>query len=314
MVSLTALVAGCASYAVPSSAPLAQPQNGAVPSLLFPLLYVADLGKSDVVVESYPHGKHKFTLSSPGSVNGLCTNFDGNVYVSDGHDGELIEFEYGTTKQLRVLKDPGYYLGGCAVEIISGDVAVAIQPTNSDPGGVAIFRHGKGKPHNYTGTSTYFASNCTYDNKGNLYVDGTVPNSGFFVAELPAKKHVFSSIMLDQSIPIGGGIQWDGARSLLAVDDQGVGYKGSTIYEFAIDGSTATEKGSTPLGGSTDVIGFDLFETGSGLSRIIGANIGTTPSVMYWPYPKGGHPSKTITGFTEPVAVVVASEPSALRR
>ena len=313
IVALSALVAGCGSNAVPGYTP-ASPTNALKPSLVFPLLYVADLGKSDVVVETYPQGKYKLTLSSPGSANGLCADFDGNVYLSDAHDGELIEFQYASTKQLRVLKDPGYYMGGCSVDTVNGDVAVTIEPTNSDPGGVAIFHGGKGKPHNITGTSTYFASNCTYDNKGNLYVDGSNPNTGFFVAELLHGKHAFSSLTLDQTIAAGGNLQWDSTGNLLAVDDQGVGYKGSTIYEFAIGNGIATEKGSTPLGGSSDVVGFQLLESAGSPSRVIGANVGTSPSVMYWKYPKGGKPSKTLTGFYEPVSVVVASEPSARRR
>jgi hypothetical protein len=35
---------------------------------------------------------------------------------------------------------------------------------------------------------------------------------------------------------------------------------------------------------------------------------------MYWHYPKGGNPEKTLTGFSEPVSVVIALPPSARRR
>jgi hypothetical protein len=305
--ALAALVAGCSSSNVPVSVPVAGT------ALVYPLLYTADLGTSQVVVKSYPQGKDKFTISSSGSVNGLCVDFNGNVYVSDAHDNQVTEYEYGSTKQLRVLKDPGYYLGGCSVDLTSNDVAVATQPTNSNPGGIAIFRDGKGKAQNYTSTATYFAKDCTYDSAGNVYLDGTSLNGSFFAAELPHKSKVFTSLTLDQSIVAAGGVQWDGQHDLLAIDDQGVGYRGSIVYEFAIDGSTATEQSSTPLGGSSDVVGFTLDLSGKG--RIVGANTGSTPSVMYWNYPKGGScPSKTITGFSEPVSVVIAAEPSAARR
>lgn len=79
-----------------------------------------------------------------------------------------------------------------------------------------------------------------------------------------------------------------------------------------MSGSTGTKQGTTPLTGSTDVTGFTLDESGSG--RVIGTNTGSTPSVMYWKYPKGGNATKMLTGFYEPVSVVIASEPSAPRR
>lgn len=315
MVTLAALVAGCGSSNVPF-ATTPGPSAAKVParsSLVYPFLYVGDLGTSDVYVESYPQGKHKLTITSPGSVNGLCADFNGGVNMTDAHDNQIIEYQYASTKQLRVLKDPGYYLGGCSVDPTSNDLAVAIQPTNSGPGGVAIFRNGKGKPHNYTSSETYFAGHCAYDDNGDVFVDGSNPNTGFFVAELPHKSHTFSPIALNQSIAAGGDLQWDGGSSLLAIDDQGVGYQGSTVYEFAIDGSSAALEGSTPLSGSADVIGFTLVETSTS-SRIIGANTGSAPSVMYWHYPKGGKPTKTITGFSEPVSVVIASKPSGPRR
>src|SRR5271163_5032416 len=116
-----------------------------------PLLYVGDLGNAQVDVLTYPQGKLQFTLTGFGSVNGLCTDFNGNVYVSDAHNGKLVEYPYNGTKKARTLSDPGYYTQGCAIDPKSGDLAVAIQPMSSNPGGIAIFRHAKGKPHNHIG-------------------------------------------------------------------------------------------------------------------------------------------------------------------
>lgn len=268
-----------------------------------PILYVGDLGKSQVDVLSYPQGKPRFTLTGFSTVNGLCTDFYGNVWVSDGHDGKLVLYPYNSSKAKRTLSDPGYYTLGCAVNLQNGDLAVAIQPMSSNPGGVAIFRHAKGKPINLTGSEFFFPSWCTYDYKGNLFFDGSNVNGMFFFAELPRGSRTMRLISLPQQIEVAGGVQWDGRY--VAVDDQGAGYKGSTVYEFSISGSTATETGTTPLDGSKDVIGFGLDG-----NRLIGPNIGSSPNVMYWPYPKGGKATKTLTGFTEPTVVVVAAEPS----
>ncbi len=266
------------------------------------LLYVGDLGKGQVDVLSYPQGKSQFTLTGFYSVNGLCTDAGGDVWVSDGHNGELDEYAYGSKKAKRTLTDPGFFTLGCSVDPHSGDLAVAIQATNSNPGGVAIFRHAKGKPVNVTGQLLYFPSFCAYDNKGNLFFDGSGESGMFLFAELPKGSQSVHRITLPQQIEIGGGVQWDGKN--VVVDDQGAGYKGSTLYEFTISGSTATETGTTPLDGSSDVISFALDG-----KRAIGPNIGQSPNVMYWPYPAGGQSSKTLTGFTEPTTVTVATKP-----
>lgn len=99
-----------------------------------PLLYVGDLGTSQVDVLNYPQGKPQFTLTGFGSVNGLCTDVNGNVYVSDGHNGKLVEYPYNITKPARTLSDPGYYTQGCTIDPKTGDLAVAIQPMSSNPG------------------------------------------------------------------------------------------------------------------------------------------------------------------------------------
>lgn len=295
------LLAACGSSVPPAAAPASSASQLTNPRR--PLLYVGDLGKAQVDVLNYPQGKLQFTLTGFGSVNGLCSDFDGNVYVSDGHDGKLVEYYYGEAKPARTLSDPGYYTQGCSVNLRTGDLAVAIQPMSSNPGGVAIFRKAKGKPHNYVGYDFFFPSFCTYDYKGNLFFDGGDVHGMFFFAELARGSKTMQRITLPQSIQVAGGVQFDGQN--VVVDDQGAGYKGSTLYEFSISGSSATETGTTPLGGSADVIGFGLYN-----KRVIGPNIGSSPNVMYWRYPEGGKSRKTLTGFTEPVVVVVTELPS----
>lgn len=267
------------------------------------LLYVGDLGDSQVDVLSYPQGKPQFTITGFTTVNGLCTDAKGDVWVSDGHDGKLFEYAYGSKKAIRTLADPGFYTQGCAVDPHSGDLAVAIAPMNSNPGGIAVFKHAKGKPDNITGVISYFPSYCAYDDSGNLFFDGNGESGMFFFAELAKGSQSVRRISLPQQIEVAGGVQWDGKN--VVVDDQGAGYKGSTLYEFSISGTSATETGTTPLDGSADVIGFALDG-----KRVIGPNIGQSPNVMYWPYPAGGSATKTLTGFTEPVGVTVDKKPA----
>jgi hypothetical protein len=296
------LLAACGGATVPLTAASAA-ATGRLINPRMPLLYVGDLGKAQVDVLTYPQGKPRFTLTGFGSVNGLCADVDGDVYVSDGHNGKLREYPYNVRKPTRTLSDPGYYTQGCAIDPKTGDLAVAIQPMSSNPGGVAIFRHATGKPQNYVGYDFFFPGFCTYDYSRNLFFDGTDIHGMFFFAELARRSKTMQRISLPQSIQVAGGLQFDGQN--VAVDDQGAGYRGSTIYEFSISGTRATETGTTPLDGSLDVIGFSLYD-----NRVIGPNSGSAPNVMYWRYPKGGKSLKTLTGFTEPVAVVVSELPS----
>jgi hypothetical protein len=296
------LVTGCGG-AVQSGAPPAASQvrlGSTIPGFL----YIGDLGTSAVDVLRYPQDTKAFKLKGFATVNGLCTDFYGNVYVSDSHDGELDEYLYGQNKLRRSLQVPGYFTLGCAVNVYSGDLAVAIQSPATDPGGIAIFKHAKGKPDIIINSTTFSPSQCAYDDHGNLFFDGSTFNGNFFFAEVPRKTKTSRVISLPQQISVPGGVQFDGRY--IAVGDQGVGYKGSTIYEFSIKGTTATEEGTTPLDGSQDVIGFWI-----GDGYVIGGNIGSSPAVEYWNYPAGGSIQKTLTGFKEPVAVRVAKEPSA---
>jgi hypothetical protein len=293
-------LAGCNGAVVPASAPSAAAAAlGAPAAGGGKLLYVADLGKSRVDYLAIPSGRKRGVLSGFGTVNGACVDAKGDVFISDGHDNQLDEYAHGGTKPIATLKDPGYFTGGCSVDPTTGDLAVAIQPVDSDPGGIAIFKHAKGTAQNHTGPIVYFPSFCGYDGQGNLFFDGHGTSGSFVFGELPAGGKNFMRISLNQQIIVAGGVQWDGKN--VAVGDQGVGYKGSTIYRFQIEGTTGTEVGTTTLGGSSDVIQFWIAG-----NRVIGPNIGSSPNVMFWRYPSGGTALKTLTGFSEPVAVTVS--------
>ncbi len=87
---------------------------------------------------------------------------------------------------------------------------------------------------------------CAYDDKGNLFVDGSGPSSsGFAFAELPKGAHSLKDVALDQPIAFGGGVAWDGAH--VTVGDQST----NTLYRFDISGTSGTKVGATRLRGAT---------------------------------------------------------------
>lgn len=264
------------------------------------LLYVSDLGTNQVDILSYPKGTPEGTLSGFGAVHGGCVDRAGNVFITDGHNSQILEYAHGGTSPIATLDDGTFGPTGCSVDRKSGTLAVANISAvyGSSPGNIAIYKNASGGATYYSDSNIYLYYDCAYDNKGNLYVTGSDENGNFRLAELPHRGKTLAIIRLDQQIYVPGGVQWDG--KYVDVEDQGAGYHGSTIYEISVSGSTGTKVGTTALSGSADVLQFALYH-----HKIIGGNIGSAPNVMFWKYPSGTA-LRTLTGFTEPDGVAVS--------
>jgi hypothetical protein len=258
------------------------------------LLYISDLGTADVYVYSYPGGALEGTLTGFNRPWGLCANKAGNIFVTDQSGSQIREYAHGGTKPLATLKDPGEDPGGCSVDPTTEDLAVAnISTPGSDPGDVAIYKKARGARRAYKDPGISYYEYCGYDNQGNLYVDG-MKESDFAFAELPKGKTSFVNIGLNENIRFGGSVQWDG--KYVAVRD----YEANVIYQFSISGSGGTETGSTPLDGSSYAVQFWVQG-----SNVVAPNADSA-NVMFWKYPAGGSPTKTINGLTTPWGVTIS--------
>ncbi|MGC9992592.1 MAG: hypothetical protein ABSD52_09400 [Candidatus Cybelea sp.] len=258
------------------------------------LLYISDLGTDDVYVYSYPEGVLKGTLTGFNRPWGLCVDKAGKVFVTDEGAFRILEYAHGGTKPLATLKDPGEDPGGCSVDPTTGDLAVAnISTPATYPGDVAIYKKARGTRKTHKDPQIIYYEYCGYDNQGNLYVDGMTADA-FAFAELPKGKALFANIGLNENIRFAGGVQWDG--HYVAIRD----YEANVIYQFSISGSSGTETGSTSLGGSSYAVQFWIHG-----SNVIGPNADSA-NVMFWNYPAGGSPTKTIDGLTTPWGVTVS--------
>jgi hypothetical protein len=268
------------------------------------LLYISDLNTNEVYVYSYPGATLKGTLTGFSVPHSECVDKSGNVFISNGGVSEVLEYSHGGTTPIHTFNVPNTFPEGCAVNPVTGDLAVSGDPLGSGPGTVTIFRHAKGTPKTYSTPNVFRVYFIGYDAKGNLFVDGTDMHVAFEFAELPASGKPAKAITLGQSFSLPGAIVWDGAH--LAVGDQ-VSINGpSRINEFTIKGSTGTFVGTTPMSDSCDVLQFTIFG-----KRVIAAN-DCTPNVMYFPYPQGGQSTKTIGGggMSQPVGVAVSVKPT----
>jgi len=265
------------------------------------LLYVSDLGTNDVYVYSYPQRKLEGTLSGFSAVHSGCVDAHGNVFITNSHDSEIEEFAHGGATPIATLDDGKYDPLGCSVDPKTGNLAVAnVSPVQSSgSGNIAIYEQAQGAATYYADPNVYLYYNCAYDGKGTLYVTGGDFHGNFKFAKLARGSRKYTDLTLNQQINVPGGVQWDGKD--VAVEDQGAGYKGSTVYRVKVSGSSATVVSTIALSGSTDVHQFWVYQ-----HKLIGANVGTAPSVMFWKYPAGGTAVKIITGLREPDGVTVS--------
>jgi hypothetical protein len=268
------------------------------------LLYVSDQGTNAVYVYSYPQGTLQQTLTGFKEPAGECSDTGGDVFISNAFAHNVLEYAHGGTSPVRTLNDSGEFPSGCSVDPVTGNLAVTNYCSGSStkctgPGSVFIYLGAKGTPKKYTDAAISNFDFCGYDNKGNLFIDGTL-NNVFAFAELRAGRSSITSVTLNQSIGKPGNVQWDGSH--IAVGDDTTGTT-STIYQFAISGRSGTKVGTTSLNGATGLGQYWIQG-----AKVIGPNSGGSRkgTVGFWNYPAGGSPTKTITGLGRPLGATVS--------
>jgi DNA-binding beta-propeller fold protein YncE len=263
------------------------------------LLYVTDLNTGDVDVYSYPAGKPKGVITGLAVPHGECVDKLGNVFVTNGGQSQILEFAHGGTTPIQTLDDPKNFPHGCAIDPVTGNLAVTNSPLGAGAGTVSIYKRAKGKGKQITVGNVFQVYYDGYDPNGNLFVDGTDMHVAFEFAELPAGATAFTPVTLNASVNIPAAVQWDGTN--LAVGDQ-VSLNGpSKIDQFTITGSAGQLVGTTDMTDSCDVLQFWI----QGDTVIAPDDCGST--VKFFAYPAGGASTKTLSkNLSEPVGTVVS--------
>jgi DNA-binding beta-propeller fold protein YncE len=266
------------------------------------LFYVSDQDSDDVYAYSWPGGQLKGTLTGFTAPSALCSDTEGDVYVTNFFSENILEYAHGGTSPTKTLKAPGEFPFGCAVDPATGDLAVAnIGNDKYGAGDLLIYKKAKGTPKAYTDSAFFYWFNCGYDDKGNLFVDGGNSSYGFAFAELPKGSSALTNITINRSIGPGGGVQWNGKYVT-------VGNGHALIYEVQVSGSQGTVKGSTTLKGTSSVFEFWIEGT-----RVLASNIisflTADGNAGIWNYPAGGKATTIIGGFEKPLGVTVSLAP-----
>lgn len=253
-------------------------------------LYVREYGDDQIAVLTFPDGKSVRTLKDAGW---LCTDPNtGNLFVVGG---ALDEYSPGGASKIADAPFPGGYVEqGCAVDPTTGSIAIAgaLQGTTTE-GMVMIYSSLSAAPTIYLDAGAQYFTFDTYDDQGNLFVDGTN------VAELPKGESGFTTIGMNQAVP-QGTVQWIG--KYLTIENPAP--QRTTIYQVSISDSEGTVVGQTRLGhrkGSGLVYSWVQGKTAIAPWGSANHNV----ALGYWRYPRGGRvPHQILTGFDYADALV----------
>jgi hypothetical protein len=153
------------------------------------LLYVSDTFAGVVYIFAWhvPGSKRGTYLGQLGDPLtepfGVCVDKKANVYVTNFDartgNGEILEWAHGAAgRPSHRLLDPGNIPFSCAVDEITGNIAVAnVETTSGGAASVYVYPGGKGPPVHFRNIGSpptnaeYFVG---YDDMGHLFADGSV--------------------------------------------------------------------------------------------------------------------------------------------
>lgn len=268
------------------------------------LLYVGSPDTNDVYVYTYPGGTLVGTLTAFDNPLGLCSDPKGNVWITNAvSNGNtyLVEYAHGGTKAIAKLDDYGFLPLGCSIDPTSGNLAVGNSIDD-----VAVWRNARGKPRHYLTSCCVFApGTITYDGSGDAIFADFMTRSGW----LPKGHSKVMKFVLQPRLRAHGSFDWD--SKYLAVFEFSRKPRQAEVIRYKVGGGTAKQVGTVALDGVTGVPNNgQLWIQDSGMVF----TDSSADEVYFFNYPKGGNPTKTISGLDDPFGVTISVAPSGLQR
>jgi hypothetical protein len=273
------------------------------------LLYISD-GNGEVAVYRYWQRTLVGLLTDFKKPLGLCADAKGEVFITDYGAQTILGYAHGATKPFVTISDAPYDPYDCAVDPMTGNLAVANVGTGSSgAGNIAVYANAGGQPTYYTDSRLSVFQSCAYDAGGNLLVtNGKLPkySIGSLFAWLPKG----GSRLIDLDVPGPQpsydwrgvqGLQWDG--KYFVIDDY------DELFRIAFLKGQAYYVGATYL----DIDGPSLYwiynntKNGQG-TQVVGASDNSNySSVLYFDYPAGGDAIHYIShGIDSPYGLTVS--------
>lgn len=319
--AIATLFAGCGSSQSP--VPVSVPQrmdhgrSWMVPGApaIKELLYVSDRATGDVYVFNYQTGASVGQLGGFSYPLGQCVDGRGDVWIAnsvngDGSGTSIVEYAHGGTDPIRTLRTDGYP-AGCAIDPVTKALAVVNGHLTSSYGDVEIWTNFNLNPARYANNNCGYLNSPGYDDRGNLYVEGSLIGGGA-ICEIPARRAgtELTKVSFDKTIHEAAGIMWDGKYLALADTNPyaGTNYAITAIYQAKRTASGGlTTVGTTILKdtcfyGMGDTLVTQPFIVGAkntpknrrqGLT-VVGGNLDCASRFDYWAYPAGGTPASSL--------------------
>ncbi len=268
------------------------------------LLYVSN-GNGEVTVYRYWQHTLAGVLTNFTQPMGECADSSHNVYITDYAAKQILEYAHGGTKPLKKFDDAPDSPYTCAVDPITGNLAVANDDGTSQQGNLAIWNAASGKRITYPDSALGNFLGCAYDDNGNLL---TTNGRGYSAPASFAWLPKGGSKLVNLIVPgprqswrwSVSGIQWDG--KYFALDDY-------DIYRISLQHGQAYYAGSTQLDpGSYAPYGiYDNAPGQQGTQVVAGIDDDSGSFVDYFHYPAGGSAIDSIShGVDRPFGVVVS--------
>jgi hypothetical protein len=273
------------------------------------IMFVSDYALGDVYVYSMPDVVLKGTLTGLSGPQGECTD-GSNIWITNTNTSEI--FKYSRTGALiATLSDAGEYPTGCSVNRSNGDLVVSnIINTSGGAGNLEVYTGGTGPPTPLTNSAQLEYFFPTYDNAGNIFVDGISTSGTFILTECSP----CTTVTISGASPFfPGGLNWNGPAGQLVVGDQECGGTLSSCwYSGTVSSGTYTVSGTTTLsnfdGTACDVDQGALGPFGKyagGGCITFGTSVSTSDR---WSFPAGGTPGWYNNAVSEPIGAAISNK------
>ncbi|MGB8521305.1 MAG: hypothetical protein WCD38_14185 [Candidatus Tumulicola sp.] len=266
---------------------------GVLPQTRGALLYVSEPYANAVAMYTYPQLQPAGQLSGIPDPEGLCVNRrTGDVWVVSGFPtAQFTEFRHGGMRPIHKIKFGSMdYTQSCAVDPTTGDFAVTDNLAHGLRGAIIVFG---AKDKTYRDPSLVNYAFVSYDDSGDLFVDGLSFRTPTGIAELrPGKRHFRNFPLEGTRMYHPGGLRY--LKGSLVI--------GATGHHVIYQTSNGMVNGSTTLLGACNVEQFDIDED----VVIVPSACRSDGAVLIYNYPAGGTPIAKITHVNAPFAAVIS--------
>jgi hypothetical protein len=272
-----------------------------------PLLYISDFYNFDVYVYSVPSLKPVGKLTGFLEPEGECSDAHGNVWIANTGNQQMLEFKPGGKSAIDTLADPLGYPVGCAIDAVTGNLAVANIFGVSGAGGILVYKHASGTPDLYANPNQFYYYFDGYDAKGNLYASGMTSKNVYALSALRLGEKTMASLSIrGGKLYFPGTVLWNGPALVLG-DQQCSGGTSSCLYEASVSGTTVSVTKKIPLADSCDVAQVALHG-----KQLFGGDYEScthvkSSSIDRWTYPAGGKPTESVTGVYDPIGAAISN-------